>query len=216
MASTRHLLQPKYTVFLLISIVMIALDQITKIAVVSRITYMREEVEIIPGFLSLIHAQNPGAALGFLAEQPASIRMFVFTVFTIIAVAVLLSMLLQLSPGDRFQAGMLALIFAGAVGNAIDRVLKQSVTDFIKVYTDQPALKDWLVNHVGTNEYPSFNVADSAIVVGVGLFLIYYMFFEDSRKPTGDTDDPTNKDDLADGPIDGNTGLASDTHASTS
>ncbi|MES2638939.1 MAG: signal peptidase II [Myxococcota bacterium] len=135
-----------------------------------------EEIQIIPGFLSLIHAQNPGAAMGMLVSFEH--RMWVFLVFTIVAVGVLVSMYRQLPDNDRFQSATIALILSGAVGNAIDRVHKQTVTDFIRVYTDAPAAKAWLIDTFRTAEWPTFNVADAAIVVGVAMYLIQYLVFE--------------------------------------
>ena len=173
---------PKYLVFLLITVGVVALDQITKILVYTNLRQGRDEIKIIDGFLSIIHAQNPGAALGLLGDKDPNTRLLIFGAFTIVAAVVLLHMLWQLPRSDRFQAAMLGLIFSGAIGNAIDRVHKRTVTDFIKVYTDQETLKAWLTNHLGTNEFPTFNVADSAIVVGVALFLLYYLFLDDSKE----------------------------------
>jgi signal peptidase II len=73
------------------------------------------------------------------------------------------------------------LVFSGAVGNAIDRIHKQSVTDFLRVYTEHPKLKPWLVDTFGTYEWPSFNVADAAIVVGLGLFIVHFAFMQEDE-----------------------------------
>ena len=158
------------------TLVLIALDQATKIWVVKNITYGREEWELIPGFLSIVHAQNRGAAMGML--DTFEYRMHVFAVFTVVALVVLGQMLMQLPDNDRFQAVGLGMITSGAIGNAIDRIHKQSVTDFIRVYTESPDLKAWLIENVGTNEWPSFNVADAAICMGIGMFAIHWLFLE--------------------------------------
>jgi signal peptidase II len=106
-------------------------------------------------------------------------RMHVFAVFTVVALVVLGQMLMQLPDDDRFQGLGLGLITSGAIGNAIDRVHKQSVTDFIRVYTDDPELSAWLISTpLRSAEWPSFNVADAAIVVGLGLFVIHWLFLE--------------------------------------
>ena len=170
----------KMIIFVVISVIMIAADQITKIMVVKNIRYMRESIDVIPGFLSWVHTQNPGAAIGLFGDLPTAARMAIFGVFTIIAVGVIISFLWQLPNNDKFQSLTLGLIFSGAIGNAIDRIHKQTVTDFIRVYTDHPGLEAWLREHVGTNEYPTFNIADAAIVVGVGLFLVRYLFLDDT------------------------------------
>lgn len=135
-----------------------------------------EEILVIPGFLSFIHAQNPGAAMGMLVNN--EYRMWIFLIFTVVAVGVLVSMYRQLPDDDRFQSATIALILSGAVGNAIDRLHKQAVTDFIRVYTEAPAAKAWLIATFRTAEWPTFNVADAAIVVGVAMYLIQYLIFE--------------------------------------
>ena len=115
-------------------------------------------------------------------------RMHVFAVFTVVALVVLGQMLMQLPNDDRFQATGLGLITSGAIGNAIDRVHKQSVTDFLRVYTDNDIATGLLGNWFGHRtfqggpvefvEWPSFNVADAAICVGLGMFVIHWLFLE--------------------------------------
>ena len=167
----------KFKVFAWSVLVLLVLDQVTKIWVVDNIQYGRGEIDLIPGFLSLVHVQNRGAAMGMLDGY--EYRMHVFAVFTVVALVVLLQMLMQLPDSDRFQALGLGCITSGALGNAVDRVHKQSVTDFIRVYTEQPDLKAWLLSTpLNSAEWPSFNVADSAIVVGLGLFVIHWLFLE--------------------------------------
>jgi signal peptidase II len=172
----------KMIIFAVVSVLMIVADQVTKILVVRNIRYMRESIDVIPGFLSFVHTLNPGAAIGLFGDLPVAIRLSIFGVFTVIAVGVIISFLWQLPRDDKFQSLTLGLIFSGAIGNAIDRIHKQSVTDFIRVYTEHPGLEAWLREHVGTNEYPTFNIADSAIVVGVGLFLVRYLFLDDTEE----------------------------------
>ena len=91
----------------------------------------------------------------------------------------IIDLLRKLPEEETFLATTLGLIFGGAVGNAIDRVHKGTVTDFLRVYTDNPDAKIWLIERFGTNEWPSFNIADAALVIGVGMFLIHYLFLEE-------------------------------------
>jgi len=161
------------------TVVLVVLDQITKIWVVQNIRYRTEEIDLIPGFLSLVHAQNSGAAMGILDNF--EYRMHLFAVFTVVAMVVLLQMLWQLPDNDRFQSIGLGMITSGAVGNAIDRVDKQSVTDFVRVYTENATLKPFLIDTFGTAEWPSFNVADAAIVVGLGMFLLHFLFLQEDQ-----------------------------------
>ncbi len=188
----------KLKTFLAISISSLVLDQASKIWVVANLRQHRDEIKIIDGFFSIIHAQNPYAAMGLgsVIEDPGT-RMLIFGAFTVIAMGVLLNMLRELEAADRFQSATIALIFSGAIGNAIDRFHKQSVTDFLRVYTDYPPAKAWLIDRFGTYEWPTFNIADSAIVVGVAMYLLGYFFERDQNSPvdagTSPLDNPENQ-----------------------
>ncbi len=160
--------------------VWLIVDQATKIWVVENIRYRTEEIKIIDGFFSLVHAQNSGAAMGLLHDFEH--RMLVFAVFTVLALGVLWQMYREIPSSDRFQSAALGLILSGAVGNAIDRIDKQSVTDFLRVYTEHPSLKPTLVEWFGTYEWPSFNVADAAICVGLGMFIIHFAFMQEDEE----------------------------------
>ncbi|RME25738.1 MAG: signal peptidase II [Deltaproteobacteria bacterium] len=164
----------------------VVVDQVTKWLVIRYIGYRTEEIVVIPDFFSLVHARNTGAAFGFLDDF--QYRMLVFAAFTIVAVAVLIHMVWQLPAEDRFQTVALALIAAGAIGNAIDRVYntivngQMYVTDFMLNYVGRPeSVKRWLIDTFGTNEWPAWNVADACIVVGIGLFLVYYLFIQEDE-----------------------------------
>jgi signal peptidase II len=176
-----QLLSRKFILFFAILIAFVALDQFTKHLVVQHIAYRRDEIKLVDGFLSLVHAQNQGAAFGMMSESP--LRKWLFPTFTAIAVVLLLQMVWQLPKNDRYQTTAVGLIMAGAIGNFIDRMHKGSVTDFIRVYTENPKLKEWLINSpLRSNEWPSFNVADSCICIGIGLFVLHYFLFEKDDK----------------------------------
>lgn len=166
--------------FLGLIVLSLIVDQATKIWVYNNIAYGSGEIEVIPGFFSLVHAQNPGAAFGILRDSPY--RHYLFFGFTLIAVGIIVDLFRKLPENERFITTTLALILSGAIGNAIDRLHKGTVTDFLRVYSDSPSLKPWLLRTFGTNEWPSFNVADSALVVGVCLFLAHYLFIEDPEE----------------------------------
>ena len=172
-------ISPRAKAMLIVVPFLVVLDQITKIWVVRNIEYRRGEIDIIPGFFSLVHAQNPGAAFGMLTDFEYRIHLFV--VFTVIALGVIWSMYKQTPRDDWFQSAVLGLLTAGALGNFIDRVHKQTVTDFLHVYWDKEPGRSWLIETFGTYHYPSFNVADSAIVVGICIFMIWFVFLDDSQ-----------------------------------
>jgi len=183
--------QRKTWLFISFFISILGLDQVTKIWVVNNIDYRTEEITVIPHFFSLVHAQNPGAAFGLFGDLPATARMLIFLGFTVVAIFIIIDLWRRLPNDDWFMSITLGLVMGGAIGNGIDRVDKQTVTDFLLVYTDKPGLRDWLINTFGTNEWPSFNVADSALVVGMCLFVIHYLFLEDKEL---DAATPANSD----------------------
>lgn len=183
-------------VFLVTTVLGVIADQATKWWIVANVELGTGEIEVIPGFLSIVHAQNPGAAFGML--RSFEYRHYVFLVFTLIAAAVILDLFRKLPKTDWFMSLTLGLILSGAIGNAIDRVRQKVVTDFIRVYTDAPALKQWLIETFGTYEWPSFNVADAALVVGVAFFVLHHLFVgepgEAEPAPEVQPDDPTDVD----------------------
>ena len=145
----------------------LVLDQVSKEWVVRNIDHAtREEIPLIDGWLSFVHAHNTGAAFSMLEGMH-----YLFLVITLIAIGVVVHMLRDLPTQERFQSSVLGLILSGAVGNAFDRLRFGWVTDFIKVYTEHPTLKPYLIETVGTNVYPIFNVADASLLVGVFVFL---------------------------------------------
>lgn len=180
---------PRNVWFALVALVVLLLDQGSKIAITQNLAYRTDVVEVIPGFFQLVHVRNSGAAFGMLADH--DYRMAVFAVFTLFAVGVIASLFRELKPEERYLPATLGLILGGAIGNGIDRVHKQAVTDFLRFYVDHPDVKRWLIDTFGTNQYPSFNVADMAIVAGVGLFVVHYLFLYEDPEEKGEAERQT-------------------------
>jgi len=170
----------KYVLFAAVAGISVLLDQLTKWWVVQYVG-RADEIEVIPGFLSVVHAKNPGAAFSALDEF--EYRMYVFAAFTVVAVGVLLHTLRELREDERAQTVAVGLLMGGAIGNGIDRVLYQEVTDFLRVYTEWSVIADPLRDWFGTSTWPIFNVADAAIVVGVIAFTVYFLFLEEREAP---------------------------------
>jgi signal peptidase II len=141
--------------WLWVSVLVVILDQVTKQLAESRLTW-GEPVEIYSWF-NLILAYNRGAAFSFLSDAAGWQRWF-FIIVGGVAVVVILFWMRRLSSSEHLTATSLALILGGAVGNIIDRFLYGHVVDFIQWH-----YQDWY--------WPAFNIADSAITVGV-TFLI--------------------------------------------
>lgn len=171
----------KYGLFGAIAVVFTVADQASKIWVRANLAEHVDERQIIPGFLSFIHAENPGAAFSLLRDSPY--RLHVFAAFTVLAVIMIGNMVRTLPARERFLNVAFALVMSGAVGNAIDRVVQGTVTDFIRMYTEAPGLKAWLIAQVGTAEWPTYNIADIAIVVGLGMVAFHSLVLDREGSP---------------------------------
>lgn len=166
----------KIAIFSSVAVGMTILDQVTKVWVRNNLEERTDRIVVVDDFFNIIHAENPGAAFGFLNDSPY--RMWVFAAFTAVALVVLFRMFLELPDEDRFQNIALGMIVSGAIGNAIDRLLYQSVTDMIDMYVVHDSLGPWLRERFGTTHWPTYNIADVAIVVGLIMFLIHALFLE--------------------------------------
>ena len=133
--------------------VVVVLDQLTKLIVLNRLP-PGVPVAVVPGFVALTLVMNPGLAFGLLSGIPAGWR-WIVGLLSLVALVVLLRVALRILPsGGWREQSAIGLIFGGAVGNLIDRTRFGAVVDFVDVY-----YRDW--------HWPAFNVADSAITVGV-------------------------------------------------
>ena len=139
------------------------IDQITKFIIHANLV-MGERISVIPGFFNITHVHNPGGAFGLFAGQSQAVRIFVFLVISIIAVGFILWLYRSIPKTHPMLANALALICGGAVGNLIDRIRMGEVDDFLDCY-------------IKSYSWPAFNVADSAICIGVGIF-IYHMILK--------------------------------------
>lgn len=145
---------PRYFGWLGLSLLVIVIDQLTKF-VITRAMRFGQSIEIT-SFFDIVLVYNPGAAFSFLAHHDGWQR-WLFTVLAIV-VSGWLAVLLRRHAGERLLPLAFALIIGGALGNVIDRLLYGAVIDF-------------LYFHLGRHGFPAFNVADSAISIGVALML---------------------------------------------
>jgi signal peptidase II len=174
--------------FLVTAAAIVALDQATKLAVETWLR-ARGTVEVVPGWFDLSYARNAGGLFGMFREWPEPWRLVLLTLLPIGAVALITLFLLRTSPAERLTLWGLAAILGGACGNLIDRLLRGEVIDFLDAHAPPGSrLADWLVEHAGTAHWHTFNVADSAIVVGAGL-LVAEMFVA-RRAPQASPPDP--------------------------
>ncbi len=138
----------------------LVLDQFTKYLIETHVR-LYSVITVIPGFFNITHVRNRGAAFGILSSTPGIWRSLFFITVTIVAIAVIAWLIWKTH--ERLLLVAFALIGGGAVGNLIDRLRYGEVVDFIQWY-------------VKSYYWPSFNIADTAISIGVGLLVLDMLF----------------------------------------
>ena len=144
------------------------LDQATKLWISARFSLYQSE-PVIPGLFNLCLLHNNGAAFSILAGQPALWRQVFFVTVNLVALTVIGVAQYRIGRGSPLYTAALALIAGGAAGNLVDRLLTGRVVDFL----------DFVF---GTYHYPTFNVADSAICVGMALYLLAAFLHRPERR----------------------------------
>lgn len=160
---TTNGLEVAFVFFYLLAAVIIVLDQITKWLIVK---YMEigESIEVIENFLYITSHRNSGAAWGILQGQ-----LWFFYIVTIIAVIGMIYYIQKYAKGRWLPGTAAALMLGGAIGNFIDRLFRKEVVDFINTF-------------IFGYDFPVFNIADSALVVGVFLLFIHLFMEEKAAK----------------------------------
>ena len=169
---------PKLRVFLSALLVAVSLDQATKIWIDAKLTYA-DRIPVIDGFFYLTHVRNPGAAFSLFTDMDPSLRMAFFVSVSLVAMGIIASFFRKLAPGDRLSALALGMILGGAVGNLIDRLWHGEVVDFLH-------FRLW-----SGYSWPDFNLADSFIVVGVGLLVLELLASEGETRAASASNSPS-------------------------
>lgn len=144
--------------YLFVSLAILVLDQWTKWLVEIHLPHSASH-PVISGFLNLTHVKNTGVAFGLFATQGADGSSWLLVALGLAALAAVFLYFRMAPSHDRLLLVSLALVVGGAAGNLLDRIVSGAVTDFVDVY-------------VGTYHWPAFNVADSAITVGIALMIL--------------------------------------------
>ncbi|MCF8092515.1 MAG: signal peptidase II [Desulfotignum sp.] len=147
----------------LVSGIVIFADQATKKLIMATLA-LHEQIVVIDNFFNITHVLNPGGAFGFFATQSQLVRKIVFLLLSSVVALFICWFYSRVARTHLFLSYGLALIFGGAVGNLVDRFLYGHVVDFLDLY-------------IGTAHWPAFNVADSAISIGM-VILIYHVVFK--------------------------------------
>lgn len=203
-------ISPRTRVFLSIVVVVVVADQISKWHAVANLTLAMapppgqseplgfgerfsrfmwerhprrsEPVAVFESFWHFRYAENPGSAFSFLSGQPAWFRTPFFLVVSVAAMIFILFYYRRTTPEQKWLRMALALVFGGAVGNFVDRMHLGYVIDFI----DWHVFIDWRVPvidwYIGERTWPTFNIADSAITVGIAVMVVEMWFQKDPDK----------------------------------
>jgi signal peptidase II len=156
------MLKNKYIKLIVIAGAVILLDQFTK-GLILRYLPFNKNIPVIDGFFNLTHIQNPGGAFGLMANVSPTLRSIIFLFISSLAVGLIFYFYKKTPAQYSWLAAAFALIFGGAIGNLIDRIRFGMVVDFLDFF-------------VGNRHWPAFNIADSAISIGIGIFLFHLVF----------------------------------------
>lgn len=148
---------------------LVAFDQLTKFLILSNFR-LGESISIVKSYFNLTLVHNPGAAFGMLATLPPEWREPFFLIVPIATLLVIMGVFVKLEETQHISIYSLSMIVGGALGNLIDRVRLGYVIDFLDFH--------WDFQH----HFPAFNVADSAITIGVFLLILSMFYEKEARK----------------------------------
>jgi signal peptidase II len=158
----------KYFLLFILAGVTIGLDQVTKALILEKFR-LGETISVIGNYFNITYVQNKGAAFGMLAQANPAFRVPFFVIVPVAALVSIAYIFRKIPDQDRKLAVALSLVIGGAIGNLIDRISLGYVVDFLDFH--------WQWGY----HFPAFNVADSAICVGVGLVILDLFAPEESR-----------------------------------
>lgn len=158
----------RYVLLGLVSLGIIVIDQVTKLYIMQTMR-LHESIVVIPNLFSITYIRNPGAAFGILSTSSGSFRFIFFGLTSLFALGLLGTILVRMPKHDWMGQISVVAILGGAIGNLLDRLRYGEVIDFLDFYIE-------------AYHWPAFNVADSAITVGV-IFLILHFTFEKQKEP---------------------------------
>jgi signal peptidase II len=172
-----HSPRPRYPFLFVVSTLALASDVSTKLWAEKRLEPYPGFIELVPNHLQLILARNKGGAWGLLQSTSENVRRPFFLLVSAAAIIFIMTLFRRLQPGQRALKWGLPLVLGGALGNVFDRVRYGHVIDFIDYRAEWVrAMNDFFVKvkvaQISTDHWPTFNVADVWICVGVGLMAI--------------------------------------------
>ncbi len=157
----------KYWVLLTVCFWILFVDQWTKHAIQQRLV-LYQKVEVIHGFFNLVHVRNTGGAFGIFGGEKGGLGSLLFVVVSLVTIGSILFLFIRLKEDEERLSLSLSLVLSGAIGNLIDRLRYGEVVDFLDFY-------------LFSFHWPAFNIADSAICLGIGLMALQ-LLFRDKKK----------------------------------
>ena len=158
----------KYWVLLIVAIWIISVDQWTKSTVMEKLP-LHQSIKVVEGFFSLTHVRNTGGAFGIFGGARGGLGSVLFLVVSLVAIGCIFILFFRLRDGDKHLSLSYSLILSGAIGNLIDRVRYGEVVDFLDFY-------------ISSFHWPAFNIADSAICVGIALMALELLLYDHKKK----------------------------------
>jgi signal peptidase II len=128
-----------------------------------------QKVEVIHGFFNLVHVRNTGGAFGIFGGEKGGLGSFLFVLVSLIAIGSILFLFIRLREDEKTLSLSLSLVLSGAIGNLIDRLRIGEVVDFLDFY-------------LFSYHWPAFNIADSAICLGIGLMALELLIRDHKKK----------------------------------
>jgi signal peptidase II len=159
----------KYWILLVFCLGILLLDQWTKYMIVQKLP-LYQRVEVIQGLFNIVHVRNTGGAFGIFGGEKGGLSSALFVVVSLIAVGAIVFLFVKVKENEKTLVLSFSLILSGAIGNLIDRLRYGEVVDFLDI-------------HLSTYHWPAFNVADSAICIGIGLMALE-LLIRDRKKST--------------------------------
>lgn len=150
----------------------LTLDQWTKYVVEQRLS-LYEKLEVIDGFFNLTHVRNSGGAFGIFGGEKGGIGGLLFVVVSLLAIGIIVFLFLKVKDEEKILSLSFSLVLSGALGNLIDRLRYGEVVDFLDFY-------------VFSYHWPAFNIADSAICIGIGLLALELLFKDHKLLKSGE------------------------------
>ena len=157
-----------YPLFILLILIIFALDQISKLIVIHKLR-LHESLTVIKGFFNIVHVRNRGMVFGIMNRPDVNLGFYILVVATIIAIILLIYWFIKLQESEWHLRLGLSLIIGGALGNLADRLRLREVVDFLDFF-------------IGSYHWPAFNISDASLTVGTIWMAVSLLFFQKQDK----------------------------------